>query len=117
MSGTLLAFAKPLLAQIEDPPTVKSLQAIMNIAVVVWNLHVYEKTKHPMAREVRGSLDAALTMMPAQSRTTIAAMTKARATTYVDDPRLGFAEVVTDSSGKAEVRATAFLLDRPPNSS
>ena len=41
-------------------------------------------------------------------------MGRARLTTYADDPRLAFAEVVTEPSGKAEVRATAFLLDRPP---
>jgi hypothetical protein len=39
---------------------------------------------------------------------------QARVTTYAADPRLAFAEVVTEPSGKAEVRATAFLLDRPP---
>jgi len=115
MSRTLLAFAKPLLAQIEGPPTAKGLQSIMNIATVVWNLRVYEKAKHPRASELRAGLEAALAMMPLQGKATIAAMTKARDTTYIDDPRLAFAEVVTDPSGKGEVRATAFLLDGPTN--
>jgi hypothetical protein len=63
---------------------------------------------------LRAGLDSALATMLAQGKATIAAMSRARITTYADDPRLAFAEVVTDPSGKAEVRATAFLLDRPP---
>ncbi|MEI9942214.1 MAG: hypothetical protein WDO69_33780 [Pseudomonadota bacterium] len=114
MSATLLAFAKPLLDQIEDPPTAKSLQNMLHIAVVVWNLPIYEKAKHANAAMFRAGLEAALASMPPQGKATIAAMTKVRATTYADDRRLAFAEVVADPSGKAEVRATAFLLDRPP---
>jgi hypothetical protein len=113
MSATLLAFAKPLLDQVEDPPTAKSLQNVLNIAVVVWNLPLYEKAKHANATMFRAGLESALATMPPQGRATIAVMAKARATTYADDPRLAFAEVVAEPSGKAEVRATAFLLDRP----
>lgn len=113
MSATLLAFAKPLLDQVEDPPTAKTLQGILNIAVVAWNLPLYEKAKHPNAAKFRADLESALSSMPAQGKATIAAMTTDRGTTYADDPRLAFAEVVTDPSGKAEVRATAFLLDEP----
>ncbi len=114
MSATLLAFAKPLLDQVEDPPTAKTLQGILNIAVVVWNLPLYDKAKRANAATFRAGLETALATMPAQGKAAIAAMTKARGTTYANDPRLAFAEVVTDPSGKAEVRATAFLLDRPP---
>jgi hypothetical protein len=114
MSATLLEFAKPLLEQVEDPPTAKTLQSILNIAVVVWNLPLYEKAKHANAAKFRAGLDSALSSMPPQGKATIAAMSKARVTSYADDPRLAFAEVVTDASGKAEVRATAFLLDGPP---
>lgn len=116
MSATLLAFARPLLDQVEDPPTAKTLQGILNIAVVVWNLPLYEKAKHANAAAFRAGLETALSSMPPQGKATIAAMTKARVTTYANDPRLAFAEVVTDRSGKAEVKATAFLLDRPPGS-
>lgn len=35
MSATLLAFAKPLLDQVEEPPTATTLQGILNIAIVV----------------------------------------------------------------------------------
>jgi len=41
----LLVFAKPLLDRVEDPPTAKRLQGILNIAVEVWNLPLYEKAK------------------------------------------------------------------------
>jgi len=114
MSATILTFAKPLLDQVEAPPTAKTLQGILNIAIVVWNLPLYEKSKHANAAMLRAGLDGALASMPAQGKATIAAMGRARLTTYADDPRLAFAEVVTEPSGKAEVRATAFLLDRPP---
>jgi len=114
MSATLLAFAKPLLDQVEDPPTAKTLQGVLNIAIVVWNLPLYEKAKHANAAMLRAGLDSALVTMPPQGKATIAAMGQARITTHADDPRLAFAEVVTEPSGKAEVRATAFLLDRPP---
>ncbi len=113
MSATLLAFAKPLLDQVDDPPTATSLQNVLNIAVVVWNLPLYEKAKHANAAMFRAGLESALASMPPQGKATIAVMAKARATTYADDPRLAFAEVVPDPNGKAEVRATAFLLDRP----
>ena len=113
MSATLLAFAKPLLDQLPDPPTAKSLQGVMNIAVVIWNLHVYEKAKNPRTEEFKLGLEAALSKMPPDGKLTIASMTKARATIYVDDPRLAFAEVVAGLSGEGEVRATAFLLERP----
>lgn len=116
MSATLLAFAKPLLDQVQDPPTAKSLQSVLNIAVVVWNLPLYEKAKHANAAMFRTGLESALVGMPAEGKATIAAMAKARATVYADDPRLAFAEVVANPSGKAEVRATAFLLDGPPGS-
>jgi hypothetical protein len=105
---------KPLLDQVEDPPTAKTLQGIMNIAVVVWNLPLYEKAKHANAATFRAGLESALANMPAQGKATIAAIARARLTTYAADPSLAFAEVVTEPSGKAEVRATAFLLDRPP---
>lgn len=114
MSATLLAFAKPLLDQVEDPPTATTLQGILNIAIVAWNLPLYEKAKHANAATFRAGLESALATMPAQGKATIAAMSQARLTTYAADPRLAFAEVVTQPSGKAEVRATAFLLDRPP---
>jgi hypothetical protein len=113
MSATLLAFAKPLLDQVEDPPTAKTLQGILNIAVVVWNLPLYERARHTNAATFRAGLDSALATMPVQAKATIAAMSQARVTTYAADPRMAFAEVVTEPSGKAEVRATAFLLDRP----
>jgi hypothetical protein len=113
MSATLLAFAKPVLDEVEDPPTAKTLQGILT-AVVVWNLPLYEKAKHANAAMLRAGLESALATMPPQGKATIAVMAKARATTYADDPRFAFAEVVADPSGKAEVRATAFLLDRPP---
>jgi hypothetical protein len=73
-----------------------------------------DKAKHANAATFRAGLDSALAALPAQGKTTIAAMSQARVTTYADDPRLVLAEVVTEPSGKAEVRATAFLLDRPP---
>lgn len=114
MSATLLAFAKPLLDQVEEPPTATTLQGILNIAIVVWNLPLYERAKHANVATFRAGLESALATMPPQGKATIAAMSQARLTTYADDPRLAFAEVVTEPSGKAEVRATAFLLDRPP---
>jgi hypothetical protein len=114
MSATLPAFAKPPLDQVEDPPTAKSLQNVLNIAVVVWNLPLYEKAKHANATMFRAGLESALATVPREGRATIAVMAQARATTYAD-PRLAFAEVMAEPSGKAEVRATAFLLDRPPD--
>src|SRR5438045_4552948 len=105
MPATLLAFAKPLLVQVEHPPTAKSVQNVLNIAVVVWNLPLYEKAKHANATMFRAGLESALATMPPQGRATIAVMAKARDTTYADDPGLAFAEVVAEPSGKAEVRA------------
>lgn len=114
MSATLLAFAKPLLDQVEDPPTATTLQGILNIAVVVWNLPLHEKAKHANAATFRAGLDSALAALPAQGKTTITAMSQARVTTYAADLRLTLTETATEPSGKAEVRATAFLLDKPP---
>jgi hypothetical protein len=101
MSATLLAFARPLLDQVEDPPSAKTLQGILNIAIVVWNLPLYEKAKHANAAMLRAGLESALATMPAQGKTTIAAMAQARLTTYADDPRLAFAEVVMEPNGRA----------------
>jgi len=81
MSATLLPFAKPLLAQVEDPPTAKTLQGILNIAVVVWNLALYKKAKHPNAAMLRTGLEGALSTMPPQGKATIATMAHARVTT------------------------------------
>lgn len=113
-SATLLAFAKPLLAQLPAPPTATSLQAVMNITTVVWNMHIYEKSRNPKSEEFRIGLELALSRMPPEGKATIASMMETRATTYVDDPRLAFAEVVADPSGNGEVRATAFLPEEPP---
>lgn len=113
MSATLLAFAKPLLDQLPNPPMAKSLQGVMNIASLVWNIPLYERARHPKAKEYRAGLDAALADIPHEGNATVAVMANARATTYAADPRLAFAEVVAAPSGKAEVRTTAFLLERP----
>jgi hypothetical protein len=64
MSATLLAFAKPLLDQVEDPPTATTLQNVLNIAMVVWNLPLYEKAKHANAAMLRTGLESALGQMP-----------------------------------------------------
>lgn len=113
MSATLLAFAKPLLDQLPEPPTAKGLQGVLNIASVVWNLRVYDQAQHPNAAALRAGLDAALASMPPEGKATLAVLSRARLTTHADDPRLAFAEVVIDPNGKAEVRATAFLLHGP----
>src|SRR5688500_9182528 len=103
MSATLLARAKPLLDPVEDPPTAQTLQGSLSIAVVVWTLPLYEKARHTSAATFRAGLDSALATMPVQAKATIAAMSQARVTTYAADPRMAFAEVVTEPSGKAEV--------------
>jgi len=75
---------------------------------------MYAKAKHAKAATFRAGFDSLLATMPVQGKATIAAMGQARVTTYAADPRLAFAEVVTEPNGKAEVRAPAFLLDGPP---
>jgi hypothetical protein len=73
MSATLLAFAKPLLDQVEDPPTAKTLQGILNIAMVVWNLPLYEQAKHANAATFRAGLESALASIPAQGQAEVRA--------------------------------------------
>jgi hypothetical protein len=77
MSATLLTFAKPLLEHLEEPPTAKTLQGILNIAIVVWNLPVYEEAKDTLAATLRGALESARASMPPQGKAAIAAMGQA----------------------------------------
>ena len=78
MSATLLAFAKPLLDQLPEPPTAKGLQGVLNIASVVWNLRVYDQAQHPNAAALRAELDAALASMPPEGQATLTVLSRAR---------------------------------------
>lgn len=68
MSATLLAFAKPFLAQVEYPPTAMTLRGILSIAMVVWNLPLHERAKHANAAMLRVGTRSALGTMPREGR-------------------------------------------------
>jgi hypothetical protein len=111
MSETLLEFAKPLLAELPDPPAIEQLRRLMTIVTVVWNLPLYEQRNSPHAAAFRGTFDTAMTQLPPEIVKILSGMLYSRLTKYAKDPRIGFAEVVDDGHGRAKVVATAALTE------
>ncbi|MEO5725847.1 MAG: hypothetical protein ABI134_16190 [Byssovorax sp.] len=111
LSDTLLQFAKPLLATLSDPPPIEELSQLMVVVTVVWNLPLYEQRKSPKAISFRSMFDTMLKQVPTEIAKILSAMLSSRLTTYALDPRLGFAEVVPDGRGGAQVVAKAMLTD------
>jgi hypothetical protein len=111
LSETLLQFAKPLLDTLSDPPPIEELRQLMVVVTVVWNLPLYEQRKSPKAISFRATFDTMLAQVPPEIAKILSTMLYSRLTTYANDPRLGFAKVVPDGRGGAQVVATAVLTD------
>ena len=111
LSETLLHFAKPLLDTLPNPPAIEELRQLMTIVTVLWNLPLYEQRKNPAAASYRATFDTMLERLPPDIAKIVTAMLYSRLTTYAHDPRLGFADVVEDGHGRAQVVATAALTD------
>lgn len=111
LSETLLQFAKPLLDTLSDPPPFEELRQLMVVVTVVWNLPLYEQRKSPKAISFRATFDTMLEQVPPEIAKILSSMLYSRLTTYAKDPRLGFADVVQDARGRAQVVATAALTD------
>lgn len=111
LSETLLQFAKPLLGTLSDPPPIEELRQLMMVVTVVWNLPLYEQRKSPKAASFRATFDTMLAQVPLEIATILSTMLDFRLTTYANDPRVGFAKVVPDGRGGAQVVATAMLTD------
>ena len=111
LSETMLQFAKPLLDQAPNPPTIELLRGLLITVTVAWNLPVYEQTKHPLAASFRAAFDRAQAVTPAEIREIVSAMLASRLTTYASDPRVGFIEAVDEGGGRARIHATATLME------
>lgn len=83
----------------------------MVVVTVVWNLPLYEQRKSPKAISFRATFDTMLEQVPPEIAKILSTMLYSRLTTYANDPRLGFADVVQDGRGRAQVVATAALTD------
>jgi hypothetical protein len=111
LSETMLHFAKPLLDTLPNPPALEELRQLMTIVTLLWNLPLYEQRKTPAAASYRATFDTMLERLPLDIAKIVTAMLYSRLTTYAHDPRLGFADVVEDGRGRAQVVATAALTD------
>ncbi len=111
LSETMLQFAKPLLDTLSSPPPIEELRQVMVIVTVAWNLPIYEQRKKPEAVAYRTTFNAALAQLPPEIAQILSTMLYSRLTTYAHDPRIGFAEVVEEANGRAQVVATAALTD------
>ena len=111
LSETLLQFAKPLLDMLSSPPPIDELRQVMVLVTVAWNLPLYEQRKRPEAAAYRATWDMALGRLPPEIAQILSAMLDSRLTAYAHDPRIGFAEVVDEGHGRAQIVATAALTD------
>jgi hypothetical protein len=111
LSETLLQFAKPLLDTLSNPPPIEELRQVMVLVTVAWNLPLYEQRKRPEAAAYRATFDTALERLPPEIAKIVSAMLYSRLTTYAHDPRIGFADVVDEGHGRAQIVATAALTD------
>jgi hypothetical protein len=111
LSETMLEFAKPLLAQFPSPPPIEMLRQVLVLVTVAWNLPIYEQRRNPQAASFRATFDQAMAQVPPQIARILSAMLVSRLSTYANDPRTGFAGVVADGGGHAQVVATAALTD------
>lgn len=111
LSESMLQFAKPLLDQLPDPPSIEDMRQVMMIVTAVWNLPLYEQRKSPNAASYRATLNTMMARLPPEIAKIISTMLHTRLTTYAHDPRLGFADVVEEAPGRAKIVATAALTD------
>jgi hypothetical protein len=111
LAETMLHFAKPLLETLPNPPVLEELRQLMTLVTLLWNLPLYEQRKMPAAASYRATFDTMLERLPPDIAKIVTAMLYSRLTTYAQDPRLGFADVVEDGHGRAQIVATAALTD------
>ncbi len=111
LSETMLEFGAPFLALLPSPPALEELRRAMMVVTVAWNLPLYEKRRHPQAASFRATFEQMLAQLPPDVAKILESMLYSRLVKYANDPRTGFAEVVEDGHGRANVSATAALTE------
>jgi hypothetical protein len=109
-SETIIAFAKPLTALLDNPPSASQLQNAMHIAATAWNLPLYEHHRHPNGPGFRAIWDSLLAQVPVEFRSILCGLVAARAATIESDPRMIVVQVDAGPTGDARIVATAALL-------
>ena len=81
----------------------------MTIVTVAWNLPLYEQLHHRNAPSFRATFNQVLASAPPDVAAALSSMLSARLTTYANDPRIGFAQVVEEPPGQGKIVASAIL--------
>jgi hypothetical protein len=106
ISDTLMAFARPLLDLVPEPPTAERVRPMMTLAVVAWNLPIYVRERRAEAAGMRAALDEALAGAPKSTRDLVADRMIARLTKHAADPRTVTVEVRAGGEGEQPVVVT-----------
>jgi hypothetical protein len=112
ISETLIAFAQPLVQALEGPPSIEQLRSIMTLAMIAWNLPVYERIGDPEGVAMREMFNDAIAQVEPEVRQVMSDLMYARLTRFAHDPRLALVEIREVGHGEASVVATASLPQR-----
>jgi hypothetical protein len=87
MSETIRAFARPLLyLDPAGPADIETLRTSMMLAMICWNLPVYENTNARLYAHTKKALDAALDLVPAAVRACLHRLVDDRTTKFGEVP-------------------------------
>jgi hypothetical protein len=109
MSETIRAFARPLLyLDPAGPADIETLRTSMMLAMICWNLPVYENTNARLYAHTKKALDAALHLVPAAVRACLHRLVDDRTTKFGEVPCAILVEIHGSSLDDARIVAEAM---------
>jgi hypothetical protein len=109
-SEMIRAFAEPLLyVDPAGPSDLETLQTSMALAMMCWNLPLFETKQPALFARTKQALDAAMKMVPAPVAACLRRLVKARASQLAAAPFLVTVEVQGTSLKDARIIASAKL--------
>jgi hypothetical protein len=111
VSKLLRDYAQPLLyADPAGPADVDTIRTAMSLAMICWNLPVYEANASPLYQQGMRTLEAIMARVPGQVAASLRALIDARKTTYAAHSFL----VVVEVTGATLEQATIVAEARRP---
>jgi hypothetical protein len=109
LSETILKFGAPILDDAPLGAKAAEYRKLITIVEMAWNFPILTQSS-PDSAALGKDLDDRLALLPAEVRSVIEGMFRARATTYAHDPRTARVIVEDDGRGGITVKAEARLL-------
>jgi hypothetical protein len=108
-SEMILEFAQPIFDLMGGLQTIEQLKSGLNIAVLAWNLPVFEQTKSPKLPEHRAVFEKMVASAPEEARVVIRQLLEDRKGRFGLVPTFVFVTVEGDTLDNARVVAEARM--------